>query len=70
MKITSVGIDLAKNVFQLHAVDERGRTSRQALNSPKGAGIEDYGVADVRFCWGLDKVPRCVGQRGAAEPGR
>jgi transposase len=25
MKITSVGIDLAKNVFQLHAVDERGR---------------------------------------------
>ena len=26
MKITSVGIDLAKNVFQLHAVDERGKT--------------------------------------------
>ena len=25
MKITSVGIDLAKNVFQLHAVDERGK---------------------------------------------
>jgi transposase len=24
MKITTVGIDLAKNVFQLHAVDERG----------------------------------------------
>jgi transposase len=26
MKITTVGIDLAKNVFQIHAVDERGQT--------------------------------------------
>lgn len=26
MKITTVGIDLAKNVFQVHAVDERGKT--------------------------------------------
>src|SRR5450755_4759314 len=25
MKITTVGIDLAKNVFQMHGVDERGR---------------------------------------------
>ena len=25
MKITTVGIDLAKNVFQVHAVDERGK---------------------------------------------
>jgi hypothetical protein len=25
MKITTVGIDLAKNVFQVHGVDERGR---------------------------------------------
>ena len=24
MKITTVGIDLAKNVFQVHGVDERG----------------------------------------------
>jgi transposase len=27
MKITAVGIDLAKNVFQIHAVDERGKTA-------------------------------------------
>jgi len=27
MKITTVGIDLAKNVFQIHAVDERGKTA-------------------------------------------
>src|SRR5262252_6804318 len=25
MKITTIGIDLAKNVFQVHGVDERGR---------------------------------------------
>src|SRR5688572_399821 len=25
MKITTIGIDLAKNVFQVHAVDERGK---------------------------------------------
>src|SRR4029077_18279891 len=25
MKITTVGFDLAKNVFQVHGVDERGR---------------------------------------------
>lgn len=27
MKIATVGIDLAKNVFQIHAVDERGKTA-------------------------------------------
>jgi transposase len=26
MNITTIGIDLAKNVFQIHGVDERGRT--------------------------------------------
>jgi len=26
MKITTVGIDLAKNVFQVHGIDERGKT--------------------------------------------
>ena len=25
MKITSIGIDLAKNVFQVHGVDEHGK---------------------------------------------
>lgn len=25
MKITTVGIDLAKNVFQVHDIDERGK---------------------------------------------
>ena len=26
MKITTIGIDLAKNVFQVHGVDERGKS--------------------------------------------
>jgi transposase len=26
MKITTIGIDLAKNVFQVHGVDERSKT--------------------------------------------
>ena len=26
MKITTIGIDLAKSVFQVHGVDERGKT--------------------------------------------
>ena len=25
MRITTVGIDLAKNVFQVHGIDERGK---------------------------------------------
>ena len=25
MKVTTIGIDLAKNVFQVHGVDERGK---------------------------------------------
>ena len=29
MKITTVGFDLAKNVFQVHGVDERGRAVRK-----------------------------------------
>ena len=27
MKITTIGIDLAKNVMQVHGVDERGKTA-------------------------------------------
>ena len=27
MKTTAIGFDLAKNVFQVHGVDERGQTS-------------------------------------------
>ena len=36
MKITVLGIDLAKNVFQLHGVDDQGKVViRQQLTRPK-----------------------------------
>ena len=36
MKITVLGIDLAKNVFQLHGVDEQGNVVvRKQLARPK-----------------------------------
>jgi transposase len=39
MKITTVGIDLAKNLFQVHAVDERGRAVlRKQLRRDQMAG--------------------------------
>ena len=40
MKITTVGIDLAKNVFQVHGVDERGRAVlRKQLRRDQMAGF-------------------------------
>jgi len=36
MKITTVGIDLAKNLFQVHGVDERGKAVlRNSCGAPK-----------------------------------
>ena len=33
MNVTTIGIDLAKNIFQLHGVDERGKTAlKKRLN--------------------------------------
>lgn len=60
MKITTVGIDLAKNVFQIHGVDERGETTlkkqlkrdqmRPFFANPASCliGIEVWGSA---HCW-------------------
>jgi hypothetical protein len=39
MKLTTVGIDLAKNVFQVHGVDERGKTVLQAAQTESGVGV-------------------------------
>ena len=32
MKITTVGIDLAKEVFQVHGVDERGKAEESGTD--------------------------------------
>jgi hypothetical protein len=34
MKVATVGLDLAKNVFQLHGVDADGRGRRPASAAP------------------------------------
>ena len=41
MKITTVGIDLAKEVFQIHGVDERGKAilRKQVRRKEMGRGI-------------------------------
>jgi transposase len=38
MKITTVGIDLAKNVFQIHAVNEHGKVVSKKLDLPLKTG--------------------------------
>jgi hypothetical protein len=50
MKITTIGIDLAKNVFQVHGVDERGKAvlkkqlkrDQMAVFFAKTAGVPDW----------------------------
>jgi len=55
MKITTIGIDMAENVFQLHGVDARGKT---ALNKPlKRAQMAAF-FADL--------PPRLVGMEACA----
>jgi hypothetical protein len=59
MKITAVGIDLAKNVFQVHGVDERGKAVlRKELRRTQIAGF--FGnlppcvigmEADAQYLW-------------------
>jgi transposase len=40
MKITTIGIDLAKNVFQIHGVNERGKVAvRKQLKRADMANI-------------------------------
>ena len=40
MKVTTVGIDLAKNVFQVHGVDERGKVVlRKQLKRERGGSV-------------------------------
>ncbi len=40
MKITTIGIDLAKNVFQAHGVNEHGKTEKKkAAQAQPGCGV-------------------------------
>ena len=56
MKTTTVGIDLAKNVFQVHAVDERGRAVlRKQLRRDQMTAF---------FAKGIAKRPSRIGSAG------
>jgi len=48
MKVTTLGIDLAKSIFQLHGVDERGNVAIQ-----KGASRNKLRET-------VAQLPRCV----------
>jgi len=42
MNITTVGIDLAKNVFEVHRVDARGRSRMPRRTVANVGGIRDH----------------------------
>ena len=37
MQITTVGIDLAENIFQIHGVDQQGKTVVRKAGAPRAA---------------------------------
>jgi hypothetical protein len=42
MKVTTVGIDLAKNLFQVHGVDAHGKTGSDALaDTPRAVPLSN-----------------------------
>lgn len=45
MQITTIGIDLAKNVFQIHGADQRGKAvlrKQSALNNPETRAVASF----------------------------
>ena len=52
MKITTIGIDLAKNVFQVHGVDERGRAvlKKQLKRDQMASFFAKLGVIGMEAC--------------------
>ena len=58
MKITTIGIDLAKNVFQVHGVDERGnpliqKKLKRSLRRHKNVVAIARANKNARVAWAL-----------------
>lgn len=77
MTCTTLGINLAKNMFQLHGVDERGQVVVQKRLSRKVRATRDGGntVLNVAACshnaagirsWGTARVRRQWAKRAAS----
>lgn len=48
MKVTAIGIDLAKNVFQVHGVDEHGKV---ILEGSCGVRSWRFSPSELRAWW-------------------
>ena len=48
MKVTTLGIDLAKNMFQLHGVNEFGKSVINNGPRPRGEALEDSSLRRER----------------------
>jgi transposase len=55
MKVTTVGIDLAKTVFQIHGVDEHGKTI--VKKQIKRDQMAVFFVLRASLAWKLAAVP-------------
>jgi len=63
MQVTTIGIDLAKNVFQLHAVDSKGRAvlrKRQRRVSRCSGRARCVGIRPASFSALSLRLPACL----------
>ena len=60
--VTTVGLDLAKHVFQVHCVDGQGASSRQGNQAQQAVGVLRFAAA----VWsGLRPAGRRIPGRGS-----
>lgn len=63
MQITTIGLDLAKNVFQVHGANERGKTVlRKQLRREQVVAS----FANLPSCLGWGRPSHCLRISGAA----
>lgn len=66
--ITTVGIDLAKNVFQVHCADDTGHPKTLTINRAKAAANRKKSLKGVPTRKGLDRdeYPPAVSKEGGS----
>lgn len=70
MAIVSVGIDLAKNVFTAHGVDESGKPARVRPSVPRAKLIELIAALPpigTEACSGPHHCAGCLGSRALSD---
>jgi len=68
MKVTPLGLDLAKSIFQLHGVDERGSIAvqKRVTRSKLRETVAQLGSVKIRPKTSLGHDPKC--SRGCSRP--